>query len=78
LGKLERIVNRDFHPDFSLDLALKDLELVGTDAGDAAAPIAGAIALRWRHLVETGASGLDVSAAGMGLEDSTGQSGESE
>ncbi|MGA2970665.1 MAG: NAD(P)-dependent oxidoreductase [Acidimicrobiales bacterium] len=78
LGKLERIINRDFRPDFSLDLALKDLELVGTDAGDTAAPIARAIALRWRHLVETGASGLDVSAAGMGLEESTDQSGEGE
>jgi 3-hydroxyisobutyrate dehydrogenase len=77
-SKLERIIDRDFRPDFSLDLALKDLELVGTDAGDTAAPIAGAIALRWRHLVETGASGLDVSAAGLGLEDSTDQSGASE
>jgi 3-hydroxyisobutyrate dehydrogenase len=74
MGKLERIIDRDFRPDFSLDWALKDLELVGANAGDDAAPIAAAIALRWRHLVETVASGLDVSAAGLGLESSTGQS----
>jgi 3-hydroxyisobutyrate dehydrogenase len=75
LAKLERIIDRDFRPDFSLDLALKDLELVGANAPDEAAPIAAAIALRWRHLVEIGASGLDVSAAGLGLEFPTDQSG---
>jgi len=67
LAKLERILDADFRPDFSLDLALKDLDLVGTDAGTVAAPIAADIANRWRQLVATGASGLDVSAAAMGL-----------
>jgi 3-hydroxyisobutyrate dehydrogenase len=75
LGKLERIIDRDFQPDFSLDLALKDLELVGANAGVDAAPIAAAIALRWRDLVENGASGLDVSAAGLGLDNSTDHTG---
>ena len=68
VSKLEKIIDRDFRADFSLDLALKDLELVGADVGVEAAPIAAAIALRWRHLVATGASGLDVSAAGLGFE----------
>ena len=54
-------------PEFSIDLALKDLDLVGTEAGPAAAPIVGATAERWRWLVESGSSGLDVSAAGRGL-----------
>jgi 3-hydroxyisobutyrate dehydrogenase len=72
LAKLERILDADFRPDFSLDLALKDLDLVGADAGTDAAPIAAAIAKRWHQLVANGASGLDVSAAAMGLAGSVG------
>jgi 3-hydroxyisobutyrate dehydrogenase len=41
LAKLERIIDVDFSPDFSLDWALKDLDLVRTDAGADAAPVAG-------------------------------------
>jgi 3-hydroxyisobutyrate dehydrogenase len=67
LAKLERMLHADFQPDFTLDLALKDLDLVGADAGIDAAPMAGDIAIRWRQLVANGASGLDVSAAAMGL-----------
>jgi 3-hydroxyisobutyrate dehydrogenase len=69
MSKLDRILEGDYHADFSLDWALKDLELVGSEAGADAAPIAAAIAHRWRTLVENGASGLDVSAAGRGLGD---------
>jgi 3-hydroxyisobutyrate dehydrogenase len=68
MAKLDRILEGDYHADFSLDWALKDLELVGTEAGTDAAPIAAAIADRWRDLVENGASGLDVSAAGRGFD----------
>ena len=67
LAKLNKIVAQDFRPEFSIDLALKDLDLVRTEAGAAAAPIAVAIAERWRELVQHGSSGLDVSAAGRGL-----------
>jgi 3-hydroxyisobutyrate dehydrogenase len=67
LAKLDRIFEGDFRSDFSLDFALKDLELVEADAGADAAPIAGVIAERWRDLVQNGSSGLDVSAAGRGL-----------
>jgi 3-hydroxyisobutyrate dehydrogenase len=74
VSKLEKIIDRDFRADFSLDWALKDLELVATDVGVDAAPIAAAIAVRWRHLVATGASGLDVSAAGLGFESAAGSS----
>jgi 3-hydroxyisobutyrate dehydrogenase len=76
LAKLERMLHANFQPDFSLDLALKDLDLVGADAGIAAAPIAADIAVRWRQLVANGASGLDVSAAAMGLTTSMGASKE--
>lgn len=67
LAKLEKMIDADFRPEFSIDWALKDLELVGTDAGTDAAPVASAIADRWHSLVENGSSGLDVSAASRGL-----------
>jgi 3-hydroxyisobutyrate dehydrogenase len=76
LSKLEKIMDRDFRADFSLDWALKDLELVGADVGVDAAPIAAEIALRWRHLVATGASGLDVSAAGLNFDNVADDSGQ--
>jgi len=69
LGKLTRMVEEDYHADFALDWALKDLELVTAEAGTDVAPIAAAIADRWRNLVRDGSSGLDVSAARRGLGD---------
>jgi 3-hydroxyisobutyrate dehydrogenase-like beta-hydroxyacid dehydrogenase len=67
MSKLDKMLRDDFHSDFSLDWALKDLDLVEADAGADAAPIAAAIAHRWLNLVENGSSGLDVSAARQGL-----------
>jgi 3-hydroxyisobutyrate dehydrogenase len=67
LGKLSRMVERDYHPDFSLDLALKDLDLAAAAAGTGVVPIASAIADRWREVIHNGSSGLDVSAARNGL-----------
>ena len=67
LAKLEKMMAQDYHADFSLDWALKDLDLVASDTGVDTAPIAVAIADRWRHLVQAGSSGLDVSAARRGL-----------
>jgi 3-hydroxyisobutyrate dehydrogenase len=67
LAKLQKMIDADFSPEFSLDWALKDLELVGSDAGADAAPIASDIAERWHTLVENGSSGLDVSAVSRGL-----------
>jgi 3-hydroxyisobutyrate dehydrogenase len=67
VAKLQKMIDADFRPDFSIDWALKDLELVGADAGSDAAPVASVIAERWRTLVENGSSGLDVSAASRGL-----------
>ena len=68
LGKLSKMLDQDDHADFSLDLALKDLDLAGAEAGPGILPVADAIAERWRVLIATGASGLDVSAARRGLE----------
>ena len=65
--KLLKIQSADDRPDFPLAWALKDLELMHATAGDDPAPIALAIANRWRTLVERGFGGLDVSAARIGL-----------
>jgi 3-hydroxyisobutyrate dehydrogenase len=67
LGKLARMVEQDYRADFALDWALKDLDLAASEAGARVAPVAVAIADRWRGLVRNGSSGLDVSAARQGL-----------
>jgi 3-hydroxyisobutyrate dehydrogenase len=67
VAKLGKMIQGDYRAEFALDLALKDLDLVGMDAGIDAAPIAAAIAARWRQLVDHGFGGLDVSAAGQRL-----------
>jgi 3-hydroxyisobutyrate dehydrogenase len=67
IAKLEKMMQQDFHADFSLDWALKDLDLAVSEGGADAAPIAHAISERWQRLVDTGSSGLDVSAARQGL-----------
>ncbi len=71
VAKVTRMLAEDYSADFALDLALKDLDLATSDAGVDVAPIATAIAGRWRHLVRGGASGLDVSAARRGLGNPT-------
>jgi 3-hydroxyisobutyrate dehydrogenase len=67
LAKLTRMVDQDYHADFALDWALKDLDLVASAVGSSVTPIAIAIADRWRSLVSDGSSGLDVAAARQGL-----------
>jgi 3-hydroxyisobutyrate dehydrogenase len=56
LSKLTRMLHEDYHADFSLDWALKDLDLVVSEAGVEVAPVAAAIADRWRDLVHKGSS----------------------
>ena len=67
LSKLTKMVEQDFHADFALDWALKDFDLVASAADTDVAPIASAIAERWRELVHHGSGGLDVNAARKGL-----------
>jgi 3-hydroxyisobutyrate dehydrogenase len=71
LAKLARINDEDYHLDFSLEWALKDLDLVVAQGGEDAAPVAEAIAARWRDLVDEGWGRFDVSAARIGLESGT-------
>jgi 3-hydroxyisobutyrate dehydrogenase len=67
LAKLAKMESADFSPDFSLEWALKDLDLARTSAGDGVIPVASAIAERWRSLVSEGYGPLDISAARMVL-----------
>jgi 3-hydroxyisobutyrate dehydrogenase len=66
-AKLAKMQSGDDSPEFSLEMALKDLDLVVSEAGADAAPVAEVISDRWRDLAAAGAGGLDVSAARLGL-----------
>ena len=68
MTKLAKIEAHDHSPDFSLEWALKDLDLAEAAAGAETLPVASAIAERWRRLVAEGYGRLDISAAGLGLE----------
>jgi 3-hydroxyisobutyrate dehydrogenase len=68
MAKLARMESGDYSPDFSLEWALKDLDLATTSAGTTVIPVAGTIAERWRRLVSQGYGRLDISAARLGLD----------
>jgi 3-hydroxyisobutyrate dehydrogenase len=74
IAKLRRMIDADYETDFSLGWALKDLDLVAEGAPDAA-PVAAAIADRWRTLVDDGWGDADVSAARNGLGSATSTEG---
>src|SRR5205823_2028086 len=67
MAKLAKMEGGDYSPDFSLEWALKDLDLAEAAAGAGVMPVANAIAERWRRLVAEGYGRLDISAARMGL-----------
>ena len=69
LTKLAKMANGDDSTDFSLEWALKDLDLAAAATGSTTAPVAATIADRWRRLVGQGFGRLDVSAARHGLPD---------
>jgi 3-hydroxyisobutyrate dehydrogenase len=68
LAKLAKMDSGDDSADFSLEWALKDLDLATSAAGPAVVPVAETIAERWRTLVGQGLGRLDVSAARIGLD----------
>jgi 3-hydroxyisobutyrate dehydrogenase len=72
LTKLAKMESGDYSADFSLEWALKDLDLAMGAAGAAVVPVAGAIAERWRRLVAQGQGRLDIAAARLGLDAGTG------
>ncbi len=68
LARLAKMESSDHSPQFPLEWALKDLDLVAAATGADAVPVAGAIADRWRSLVGQGFGRLDASAARLGLD----------
>jgi len=65
--KLAKMESGDYSPDFSLEWALKDLDLARAAGGVEVTPVAESIAERWRGLVAEGFGRLDISAARKGL-----------
>ena len=67
MTKLAKMDGGDFSSDFSLEWALKDLDLAQSAAGVESMPVAQSIAERWRKLVAEGYGRLDISAARIDL-----------
>jgi len=67
LTKLAKMDRGDYSADFSLEWAVKDLDLALAAAGAETMPVVMAIAERWRRLVALGHGHLDISAARLGL-----------
>jgi 3-hydroxyisobutyrate dehydrogenase len=67
MTKLAKMESGDYSPDFSLEWALKDLDLARAAGGLEVTPVAESIADRWRRLVAEGYGRLDISAARKGL-----------
>jgi 3-hydroxyisobutyrate dehydrogenase len=67
MTKLAKMETGDYSPDFSLEWALKDLDLARAAGGVEFTPVAESIAERWRRLVAEGYGRLDISAARKGL-----------
>jgi 3-hydroxyisobutyrate dehydrogenase len=67
VAKLAKMASGDYSADFSLEWALKDLDLALAAAGEETTPVVMAIAERWRRLVAKGDGRLDISAARLGL-----------
>jgi 3-hydroxyisobutyrate dehydrogenase len=63
MTKLAKIDSGDYSSDFSLEWALKDLDLAHSVAGVEVMPVGTSIAERWRRLVAEGYGRLDISAA---------------
>ncbi len=68
LAKLARMERGDYSADFSLEWALKDLDLALASSGAETTPVVLAIAERWRRLVAQGHGHFDISAARLGLD----------
>jgi 3-hydroxyisobutyrate dehydrogenase len=67
LIKLAKMARGDYSADFSLEWAVKDLDLALAAGGYETTPVVMAIAERWHRLVAEGIGSSDISAARIGL-----------
>src|SRR5207253_528242 len=68
LAKLAKMESGDYSADFSLEWALKDLDLALAASHAETTPVVMAIAERWRRLGAQGHGHSDISAARLGLD----------
>jgi 3-hydroxyisobutyrate dehydrogenase len=64
---MAKMARSDYSADFSLEWAVKDLDLALAAGGTDTTPVVMAIAERWRSLVAQGHGRSDISAARFGL-----------
>ncbi len=69
-GKLQRIAVGDYSPEFSLALALKDVDLALDAADPAGLPVTDQLATVWHHAVEQGRGDADVTVVARTLDGS--------
>ena len=65
-AKLHKMETGDFAPEFPLEWALKDVDLVLAEAG-VKPPLMATLAVRWRSAVDAGHGREDVSGARLAL-----------
>jgi 3-hydroxyisobutyrate dehydrogenase len=66
-AKLHKMERGDYAPEFPLEWALKDVDLVIEDAGGDTPPLLAALSRQWRTAVDAGHGRDDVSAARLAL-----------
>jgi 3-hydroxyisobutyrate dehydrogenase len=66
-AKLHKMERGDYGPEFPLEWALKDVDLVIEDAGGDTPPLLAALSRQWRAAVDAGHGRDDVSAARLAL-----------
>jgi 3-hydroxyisobutyrate dehydrogenase len=66
-AKLHKMERGDYAPEFPLEWALKDVDLVIDDAGGDPPPLLAALSRQWRAAVDAGHGRDDVSAARLAL-----------
>ena len=67
IAKLGKIQSDDYTAEFALGMALKDVDLA-LASSVRRLPVLAALSEQWRHAVDVGLGGLDVSAAALALD----------
>jgi 3-hydroxyisobutyrate dehydrogenase len=67
-GKLQRIVTRDFSPQFALSLALKDVHLALEAGNKGRFAVLGCLADEWQQVVDQGFGDQDLTVVTRALE----------
>jgi 3-hydroxyisobutyrate dehydrogenase-like beta-hydroxyacid dehydrogenase len=66
-GKLRRIQEDNFSPEFALELALKDVHLALAEGGAERFKVLGALAKEWDEIVDRGLGSMDLTVVTQAL-----------